>query len=177
MANEDHQEYMPMMMTNADEVRELQRQIAAAKQHEAAIQRLSNDNLKDLTAEELVQRLKGVLYRTAAVLKLTELTHMDIGGEIMAASMRSIQRGLLDAIKWIAWKTDQDPYAKFGDDTLIIMVGDMLLGDDLGRKLAGKLRKDRGSQTQTGELRRDGVTLVQDEWADSPVEDDEDMEL
>lgn len=129
----DNEGMHPMMMVNPEELREMQQQMAAARQQEAAAQKLSNEHLSNLSPEEVVARLKGVLYRVAPILKLTELIQMDFGSEVLAASLRSSVGALVDAVKWIAWHSDQDPFAKYGDDTLLVMARDVLLGDDLGR--------------------------------------------
>jgi len=126
----------PMMMVNPEDLQEMQRQMMAAGQQEAAAQKLSNEHLSNLSPEEVIFRLKGVLYRVAPILKLTEMIQMDFGSEVLAASLRSAVGALTDSVKWIAWHSDQDPFAKFGDDTLLVMARDVLLGDDLGRRQA-----------------------------------------
>lgn len=125
-----------MMMVNPEDMAEMQRQLMAAKQQEAAAQKLSNEHLSQMSPDEVVSRLKGVLYRIAPILKLTEMIQMDFGSEVLAASLRSAVGALVDAVKWVAWHSDQDPFAKFGDDTLLVMARDMMLGDDLGRRQA-----------------------------------------
>lgn len=171
--------FTPMMMANPEEIQELQRQMAAAKQQEAAAQKLSNEHLKELAPEEVVARLKGVLYRIAPILKLSEMIQMDFGSEVLAASLRSSVGALVDAVKWIAWHTDQDPFSKFGDDTLLVMARDVLLGDDLGRRAEKQGRRQKDSESLAEEFDREMTNrLLDPDGASSGREDgDEEREL
>lgn len=156
-----------MMVANLEELQELQRQMNMARQQEAAAQKLSNEHLGQLKPEEVVARLKGILYRVAPILKLTEMIQMDFGSEVLAASLRSSVRGIVDAVKWIAWQTGQNPFDKFGDDTLLIMAADLMLGDDLGRAA-----KQRGEQPSPVSFQPSVQPSIQVQ-----LEDDGDREL
>jgi len=158
----DEPSFTPMMMANPEGIQELQRQMAAAKQQDAVAQRLSNDHLKELAPEEVVARLKGVLYRIAPILKLSEMIQMDFGSEVLAASLRSSVGALVDAVKWISWHTDQDPFSKFGDDTLLVMARDVLLGDDLGRRAEEQGGRQKDSESLTEELDREMMERLLD---------------
>ena len=122
------------ILSNLDELESINPELAAIiKMQDEEHLRLLNDALKEMSAEEIVHRLKGVLWRITPYLRLSETVPLDYGGEVLSVSLRESLMAITDAIKWIGWNNDLDPLEAFGDDTMVIAVRDVVVGKELTR--------------------------------------------
>ena len=118
-------------ITSLDELEGINPEMAASiRQQEEGQLRILNEVLKAMPPEEMIKRLKGVLWRLVPLLRLSEMMQLDYGSEVLSVSLRTALVTLTDAVKWIGWNNGLDPMAGFGDDTTIIALRDMMLGQD-----------------------------------------------
>ena len=146
---------VPNIVTNLDELAEIQPELAEAirRQEEQQVA-LLNEALKDMPPEEIIRRLKSLLWRLVPTLRLSEMVQMDFGSEVLSHSLRSALSGIVDAVKWIGWQNDIDPMKAFGDDTVIVALRDMMLGQD-PRPSAHEGGLDVGRRTVENDSDRD----------------------
>jgi len=133
MLNQGHDGPTPNLIANLDELEGYNPELAAAIRKKEDLQlTMLNEAIKVMTPDDIIRRLKMLLWRLAPTLRLSEMVQLDYGAEVLSVSLRSAVVGITDAVKWIGWKNGLDPLAPFGDDTIIVAIRDMMLGQNPG---------------------------------------------
>lgn len=131
LPNPDQNGSIQSFITSLDELEGINPELAATiRQQEEQQIRVLNEALKEMPPEEMIKRLKGVLWRLVPLLRLSEMVRLDFGSEVLSVSLRTALVTITDAVKWIGWNNNLDPLDGFGDDTTIVALRDMMLGQD-----------------------------------------------
>jgi hypothetical protein len=89
-----------------------------------------NARLKEMSPEDIVARIKGIVYRNLSTITLCDQHYQELSmsEKLMGDTTQQIFGALLDSLKWICMKHQVDVNAPYGDDTLIHQVADLRFG-------------------------------------------------
>ena len=112
-----------------------------------------NARLKEMSPEDIVARIKGIVYRNLSTITLCDQHYQELSmsEKLMGDTTHQIFGGLLDSLKWICMKHGLDINAAYGDDTLIHQVADLQFGVPLESSKEEKSEEQEGiiSQEET----------------------------
>jgi hypothetical protein len=127
----DQQGPISSIIATLDELDNINPEMAAAiREQEEQHLKMLNESLRSMPPEEMIKRLKGVLWRLVPVLRLSEMMQLDYGAEVLSVNLRTALSTITDALKWIGYHNEIDPMEPFGDDTTIVAIRDIVLGQE-----------------------------------------------
>lgn len=138
------------------------------EESEADIEAL-NARLKEMSPEDIVARIKGVVYRNLSTITLCDQHYQELSmsEKLMGDTTQQIFGGLLDSLKWICMKHGLDINAPYGDDTLIHQVEDIQFGMPL------ESSKEEKSEEQEGViLQEESPAEEMFDWTDITAKDE-----
>lgn len=92
----------------------------------------TNRAMRTYPPEAMINRLKMVLYRTMPMMTAVGGNeNRTVSESMLLELLEQLCNSISDSIKWIAFHSDIDYNAPFGDDSLIIKFEDIILGVSL----------------------------------------------